>query len=97
MKVEDLLPIVKKELAKAGMVEHIDDSGRLESILTSFFGDTKPSKFEYDNLRLTSYKKVDNKWHITAKFESARGVINTSIVSMIIDDQTGEISEMSSS
>jgi hypothetical protein len=61
MKVEDLLQIVKRELAKVGMMEHIDDSGSLESILRSFHGETKPSRFEYQNLRLASYKKIDNK------------------------------------
>lgn len=97
MKVEDLLPIVKRELAKVGMTEYVDDSGSLESTFKSFYGETKPSKFEYQNLRLASYRKVDNKWHITAKFESAHGVISTTIVGMVIDDQTGEVSEMSSS
>jgi len=101
MKVEDLLPIVKKELAKAGMVEYVDDSGSLEGLgrdLGRISGTIKPmpSKFEYQNLRLASYKKVDNKWQITAKFESAHGVINTTIVSMVIDDETGQVSEMGS-
>jgi hypothetical protein len=101
MKVEDLLPIVKKELAKAGMVEYVDDSGTLESLGRDFgkiYGTIKPmpSKFEYQNLRLASYSKVDNKWHVTAEFEAAHGVIRTTKVYMVIDDQTGEVSEMSS-
>jgi hypothetical protein len=100
MKVEDLLPIVKKELTKVGMVEYVDDSGSLESLsreMGRIYGTIKPmpSRFEYQNLRLASYRKVDNKWHITAKFESAHGVISPTIVSMVIDDQTGEVSEMS--
>jgi hypothetical protein len=32
MKVENLLPIVKGELAKVGMMEYIDYSGSLESL-----------------------------------------------------------------
>jgi len=99
MKVEDLLPIVKKELAKAGMVEYVDYSGSLESLgrdAERIWGKPMPSKFEYQNLRLASHKQVDNRWQITAKFESAHGVINTTIVSMVTDDETGEVSEMSS-
>ena len=99
MKVEDLLPIVKRELARVGMVEHVDDSGSLASAFRSFdfsyFGAKESSRFEYQNLRLVSFKKVDGKWHVTAKFENASGVISPNIIHMVIDDNTGEVSEMS--
>jgi len=96
MKVEDLLPIVKRELAKVGMVEHVA-AGYFTNFFDVFYEETRgTSRFKYQNLRLVSFEKVDRKWHVTAKFENALEPDTSTTVNMVIDDETGEVSEMSS-
>jgi hypothetical protein len=87
MKVEDLPAIVSRELAKAGMLEW------------GFRDPPSDSRtFYYWKLRLLSVKKVDAKWHVTAGFEQTGcyiGFPNLHTVSLVIDDGTGEVTEMS--
>ena len=81
------------------MVEYLEPNWADEYssvFFREYFGARKTIRFEYKNFRLVSFKKVDSKWHVTAGFEKADefGGCPT-IVCMVIDDETGEVIEMS--
>jgi hypothetical protein len=81
MKVEDMPTIIKRELAKLCMYES-DDRYR-------------PNQFIYHNFRIASLNKIDNKWNVTAGFQQVGTTIDWAF-SMVIDDETGEVSNVTS-
>ena len=53
------------------------------------------STFFYTNFRLASFKKIEGKWHVTAAFERSDVISRyPTTVSIVIDDATGEMTEM---
>jgi len=59
--------------------------------------DEQSTHFVYARSRLMSFKKVDSKWHVTAGFSGYDGLVTRNHrVTMTIDDETGEATEMTS-
>jgi len=105
MKVEDLPAIVKKALAKVGMAERVEEKRPSRSSYDfadshgpgfKSSGGKQPTGFVYTAFWLTSFKKVEGKWHVTAGFLGDDGLVTRNhSVTMTIDDETGEVTEMS--